>query len=95
MFDYFRNYSSNAHRICCEDRPTKVYMTTASPLAVTCIEGHKCYFLTCNISDNIQAITFKLGMVVDLHMVYVLMVVSMTLTLMQGHSGSVKATFMC
>ena len=27
-------------------------------------------FLTCNISDNIQAITFKLGMTVDLWMPY-------------------------
>ena len=30
---------------------------------------------------------FKLGMKVDLCMGYILMVVSMTLTLMQGHSG--------
>ena len=24
MFDYFRNYSSNARHVCCEDSPTKV-----------------------------------------------------------------------
>ena len=23
MFDYFENYSINAHHVCCEDRPTK------------------------------------------------------------------------
>ena len=23
MFDYFRNFSSNAHQVCCEDSPTK------------------------------------------------------------------------
>ena len=23
MFDYFRNYSSNAHQVCCEDSPDK------------------------------------------------------------------------
>ena len=34
---------------------------------------------------------FKLGMTVDLGMAYMLMLVLMTLTLMQGHSGSVKA----
>ena len=24
MFDYFRNRSSNAHQVCCEDSPTEV-----------------------------------------------------------------------
>ena len=47
--------------------------------------------LTCNISDNIYAITFKLGMTIDLWMAYMLMAALMTLTLMQGHSGSGKA----
>ena len=26
MFDYFRNYSSNPHQVCCEDNLTKVYI---------------------------------------------------------------------
>ena len=34
---------------------------------------------------------FKLGMTVDLCMAYVLILVLMTLTLMQGHSGLAKA----
>ena len=34
---------------------------------------------------------FKLGMTVDLCMAYVLILVSMILTLMQGHSGLAKA----
>ena len=49
------------------------------------------YFLTCNMSDNISAIPFKLGITVDVWMPYMLMLVSMTLALMQGHSGSAKA----
>ena len=34
---------------------------------------------------------FKLGMAVDLGMAYMLMLILMTLTFMQGHSGSTKA----
>ena len=49
------------------------------------------YCLTCYILDNILAITFKLGVTVDLWMPYMLMLVSKTLTLMQGYSGSAKA----
>ena len=57
MFDYFRNYSSNAHHVCCEESPTKgLYMTIASPMTLTFTQGQKRvkldYFLTCNISDN-------------------------------------------
>ena len=33
---------------------------------------------------------FKLGMMVDLCMAYMLMLVSVTLRLMQGHSGSAE-----
>ena len=46
------------------------------------------YFLTCNISDNIEAITFKLGMAVVILMPYIPVLVLGTLTLMQGHNGS-------
>ena len=35
---------------------------------------------------------FKLGMKIDLCMGYILMIVSMTLTLMEGHSGSAEET---
>ena len=70
---YFKNYSSNDHHVRCEDSPTKgLIVTTASPMTLTFIQDHKCasmfsdYFLTCNISNNIQAITSKLGMTVDL-----------------------------
>ena len=36
MFDYFRNYSNNAHHVCCEDGLTKgLYeMTIASPMTL-------------------------------------------------------------
>ena len=44
------------------------------------------------ISDNIQAMVFKRGMTVDVCMAYImLMLVSMILVLMHGHSGSAKA----
>ena len=96
MFDYFRKYSSNIHHVCCEDSPTKgVYdhcqsddldFQSRSQVQLRC---H--YFLTCNFLDNFSAITFKLGITVDLWMPYMLMLVSMTLTLLQGHSGSAKA----
>ena len=51
-----------------------------------------------NISDNIQAVAFKLGMAVDLFMEYMLMLffLPMTLTLftlMQSHSGSAEKKF--
>ena len=49
------------------------------------------YFLTCNISDSISDITFKLVTTVDLWMPHMLALISMILTLMQGHSGSAKA----
>ena len=62
MFDYFRNYSSNPHHVCCEDS---------------------------NISVSIYTMASKLGMTVDLSMVSQFMLVSMSLTLMQGHSGPV------
>ena len=38
--------------------------------------------------ETIYAMAFKLGMKIDLCMGYILMVVSMTLTVMQSHSGS-------
>ena len=69
-----------------------------SPMTVTFIQGHKCVLnvtiLELPISQTIFMrfrSTFKLGMTVDLWMPYLLMLVSMTLTLMQGHSGSAKA----
>ena len=46
-----------------------------------------------NISDNISSMAFKLGMAVDLCMTYMSMLVSMTLTLTQGHTGSAKAKY--
>ena len=41
MFDSFRNYSSNAHQVCCKDSPTEG-PTIASPMTMTFIQGHKC-----------------------------------------------------
>ena len=41
-----------------------------------------------NISDITWAMTLKLGMTVDLWTAYMLILVSMNLTLLQGHSGS-------
>ena len=52
------------------------------------------YFLACNISDNI-CYYIKLGMTVDLWMPYIIMLVLMTLTMMQVHSGPAKAKNQC
>ena len=62
----------------------KVYMTIASPMTLTFIPVRLKldYFSIFNISDNISAITSKHGMTVDLYMTYMLLLVSMTLTLM-------------
>ena len=68
----------------------KVYMTIAILMILTFIEDHKCVS-KCNISEDMYCITFKLGMVADVCMPYMLMLVSMTMTVMQGHSVSAKA----
>ena len=51
---------------------------------------HKSFnsYFDSNISDTVSATAFRLGMPVYLCMVYMLTLVSITLTLMQGHSGS-------
>ena len=37
MFDYFRNYSSNPHQVCCQDSLTEgLYMTIARPVYDHC-----------------------------------------------------------
>ena len=66
----------------------KVYMTIASPMTLTFIEVHKCFS---NLTTFSLAIYLG-GMTVDL---YMLIRVSATLTLMQGHSGSAKAIIKC
>ena len=69
MFDYFVNYSINAHRVCCEDGPTKgLYDHCENDNLDLHSKSHVRlkldYFLTCNISDNISAITFTFGMTI-------------------------------
>ena len=53
-------------------------------------------FLSCNMRHYLSyysiSITLKLGLPVDLWMPNILMLVSITLTLMQGHSELAKAT---
>ena len=52
----------------------KVCMTIASLLTMSLFKvtsaSEAWLLLTCNISDNIQAITFKLGMTVDIDAIY-------------------------
>ena len=88
MLDYFRNYSSNAHVVCCEDSPTKgpyghcqcndldLHSRSQVPLKLD-------YFLIC--TDTIYAVTFKLCLKVDLWMPCKPMLV-------HGRNGSAKAT---
>ena len=59
--DYFINYSSNIHQVCCEDSPTKgQYDRCQSGDLNRYSRSQLCLkrfcFLTCNISDNISAI---------------------------------------
>ena len=60
MFNYFRNYSSNAHQVCCEDSPTKGlydHCQSGDPDQHSRSQVHLelDYFLSCNISDNISS----------------------------------------
>ena len=110
MFDYFRNCSSYAHHICCEDSLTKglynffsvryLVLHSRSPTAFQTWQMLNLDYNS-HILDSTQAMASKLGMTVDLGVVYItlshymLMLVSMTLLLMQGHSGSAKAKIHC
>ena len=58
MSDYFRNCSSNAHHVCCEDIPTNgLHEHCQSDDLDLHSRSHvrlkHDYFLTSNISDNI------------------------------------------
>ena len=69
--DYFRNYSSNACHVGWEDSPTKDLCDHCQSddfdlHSRSHVRLKLDYFLTCNISDNIEAFTFKLGMAVGL-----------------------------
>ena len=67
--------SSNAHQVCCEHRPTKgLYDQCQSDdldLHSRSLVRLKLNYLICNILDNISAITFKLGLIVDLWVPYI------------------------
>ena len=100
MCDYFRNCSRNANQVCCEDGPTKdlynlfsVRWPCYSPKVTTASQTWQMFnlYYNSNILGSISAMAFKLGMSVDWRMAYMLMLVSMTLPLMQGHSGLAKA----
>ena len=56
-------------------------------------QGHNC--ISDYNSHILDSLASKLGMTVDLCMTYLLMLNLMTLTLMQGHNGSAKATNQC
>ena len=96
MFDYFINCSGYVHHVYHEDTQTKVIYGHCQSVDLDLHSSSQVplkydYFLTCNISDTISAITFELGMAVKLWMPYILMLVSKTLILIKGHSGSAKA----
>ena len=92
MFDYFRNSSSNAHQVGCEDSPTEVLYNICQSddldlhlKSQLCLKLDKC--LTCSLIVIFRTILNKLGMAVGLCMVYMHMLISMTLTLMKDNSG--------
>ena len=90
MFNYFKQFSSNTHYICCEDSPFLVRWPWPS-LSHNCLSKLRNAF-TCIVIyvGKYLAMAFKLGMKADLCMWYRLVVVLMTLTLMQGNSGSAE-----
>ena len=48
MFDYFRNCSSNAHRVCCEDSPTKGHYDHCQPWSSFTVTSASQTWLFCN-----------------------------------------------
>ena len=98
---FFINCSSNAHQVRCEDSPLKCLYNLfsvrwpCSSLKVTTVSQTWQFFLTCSIiSISRTAMAFTLATTVDLFMTYMLMLVPITLTLMQGHSRSAKAKYL-
>ena len=83
--------------VCCEDSPTKgLYVLFFSPMTSTFIQGHKCVSDFTNVLLVIYPTILLLSYGVqtwhvDLRMAYMFMLVLLTLTLMQGHSGSSEA----
>ena len=101
MFNYFRNCSSNAHKGYCEDSPTKGlydYCQSDDDLDLHSRSQVRLsleYVLACTISDNYLSYdiqTWHDGILLDaiLKNIFSARLVSITLTLMQGHSGSAK-----
>ena len=93
MFDYVRNYSSKSHQVYCEDSLTKGLHDHCQ---FDDLELHSRpqvhlkldYFLTCHYLG--QYLSYYIHTWHDsrlMNALYVLLLVSMTLTLMQGHSG--------
>ena len=94
MFGCFRNYSNDAHHVCCEDSPTKGLYGHCLTDDLDLRSRTSAYqtwllfnlqYLGQYLSSYIQ--TWNDGR----QMLYMLMLVSMTLALLQGHSGSAKA----
>ena len=69
----------------------KVYMTIASLMTLT-FNDYSRSEVCLKLEHYLNYYIHKLGTRVDLWMPYMLMLVLMTLTLMQGHSTSAKAT---
>ena len=102
MFHYFRNYSSNAIMFAVKGVRLKVYKTITSPMTLLFTQGHKCAsnltFCEVVVYIAISRTVSKLGhsslawrQTYAWHIITIPMLISMTLTLLQGHSGSAKA----
>ena len=103
MLNYFSNYASNAHHVCCENTTTKVYMTIANPMTLTFIQGHKC-ILSLTTYFNYHYLQHYLSYYIltwhdgrPIHGIYAHSRVDDTdlECLMQGHSESAKANIQC
>ena len=99
MFDYFRNYSSNAHHICCKDSPTKGLYDHCQSVDLD-LHSRSELHPKLDYFFNLQYIgqylryyiqTWHDGRHMDVQCMSMLVWVTLTLNLMQGHSGLAKA----
>ena len=97
MFDYFRNYSSNANQVCCDDSPTKGlydHLSIQWPLFSVKVTSASQTWLLFNLQYlgqylNSYIQTFHDGRLMDALYIYP-HAHFYDLDLMQGHSGSAK-----
>ena len=101
MFDYFKNFSSNAHQVCCEESPT---ICVASAKTLTFIRRRNCVSHFTNVyTCSLIVIYLAQYLRYDIQIWHdgrrwhgiMRMLISMTLTVLQGHNGPAEETYQC